>query len=109
MFNKKYIRGIAAAIGTVVIAASCLFINTAKADTQPADAGTASTEIRTVQELVEAAKNPEGNYKLMADLDMSGVEWTPWDFSGTFEGNGHSILNRTFFGLPDLTNSEGLH
>lgn len=93
MFNKKYIRGIAAAIGTVVIAASCLFINTAKADTQPADAGTASTEIRTVQELVEAAKNPEGNYKLMADLDMSGVEWTPWDFSGTFEGNGHSILN----------------
>lgn len=23
--------------------------------------------------------------------------------------DGHSILNRTFFGLPDLTNSEGLH
>ena len=23
--------------------------------------------------------------------------------------DGHSILNRAFFGLPDLTNSEGLH
>lgn len=23
--------------------------------------------------------------------------------------DGHSILNRAFYGLPDLTNSEGLH
>ena len=23
--------------------------------------------------------------------------------------DGHSILNRTYYGLPDLTNSEGLH
>ena len=23
--------------------------------------------------------------------------------------DGHSILNRAFFGLPDLTNSQGLH
>ena len=23
--------------------------------------------------------------------------------------DGHSILNRAFFGFPDLTNSEGLH
>jgi len=23
--------------------------------------------------------------------------------------DGHSILNRAFFGIPDLTNSEGLH
>ena len=23
--------------------------------------------------------------------------------------DGHSILNRAFFGLPELTNSEGLH
>ena len=23
--------------------------------------------------------------------------------------DGHSILNRAFFGLPDLTNAEGLH
>ena len=29
----------------------------------------------------------------MTDIDMTGVEWTPWNFSGTFDGNGHSILN----------------
>ena len=23
--------------------------------------------------------------------------------------DGHSILNRAFYGLPDLTNSEGMH
>lgn len=23
--------------------------------------------------------------------------------------DGHSILNRAFFGIPDLTNAEGLH
>ena len=23
--------------------------------------------------------------------------------------DGHSILNRAFYGLPDLTNAEGLH
>ena len=23
--------------------------------------------------------------------------------------DGHSIINRAFYGLPDLTNSEGLH
>ena len=51
------------------------------------------TEIRTASELVEAAKTATGNYKLMTDIDMTGVEWTPWDFSGTFDGNGHSILN----------------
>ena len=51
------------------------------------------TEIRTASELVEAAKTATGNYKLMTDVDMTGIEWTPWDFSGTFDGNGHSILN----------------
>lgn len=38
------------------------------------------TEIRTASELVEAAKSASGNYKLMTDIDMTGVEWTPWDF-----------------------------
>ena len=42
---------------------------------------------------MEAAKTATGNYKLMTDVDMTGIEWTPWDFSGTFDGNGHSILN----------------
>ena len=45
------------------------------------------------QNLWRQQKTATGNYKLMTDVDMTGIEWTPWDFSGTFDGNGHSILN----------------
>lgn len=39
-----------------------------------------------------------GNYILMKDLDLQGVEWTPigtkgTPFTGTFDGNGHTISN----------------
>lgn len=39
------------------------------------------------------------NYKLLKDLDLLGTKWTPfgqdehYPFSGTFDGNGHSIKN----------------
>ena len=107
MFNKSYIKK-AAAIAAVILAATALPVNMANADTQTTESTvtgstvtgstanqTASeyTEIRTASELVEAAKSASGNYKLMTDIDMTGVEWTPWNFSGTFDGNGHSILN----------------
>lgn len=59
--------------------------NIAKADTQTSgstvsQAASEYTEIRTASELVEAAKTATGNYKLMTDVDMTGIEWTPWDF-----------------------------
>ncbi len=116
MFNKSYIKK-AAAIAAVILAATAIPVNMANADTQTTGGivtennvtggnvttGSAAgnsestaaeyTEIRTAAELVEAAKNVTGNYKLMTDIDMTGIEWTPWDFSGTFDGNGHSILN----------------
>lgn len=107
MFNKSYIKK-AAAIAAVILAATALPVNMANADTQTTgstvtgstltgitanQAASEYTEIRTASELVEAAKTATGNYKLMTDVDMTGIEWTPWDFSGTFDGNGHSILN----------------
>lgn len=109
MFNTSYIKKAAkkaAAVTAVLLAAATLPVSMTNADTQTIQAAgstltgshlsqTASeyTEIRTAAELVEAAKNATGNYKLMTDIDMTGTEWTPWDFSGTFDGNGHSILN----------------
>ena len=107
MFNKSYIKK-AAAIAAVILAATALPVNMANADIQTTgstvtgstltgitanQAASEYTEIRTASELVEAAKTATGNYKLMTDVDMTGIEWTPWDFSGTFDGNGHSILN----------------
>ena len=97
MFNKSIIKK-AAAIAAVILAVTAFPINIAKADTQTSGSAVSQTtseykEIRTASELVEAAKTATGNYKLMTDVDMTGIEWTPWDFSGTFDGNGHSILN----------------
>ena len=55
----------------------------------------APVEIHTVEDLLAVGKNPQGDYILMADLDMTGVEWKSLDFFGTFQGNGHAILNLT--------------
>lgn len=50
-------------------------------------------EIHTADDLLRITENPSADYILMADLDMTGVEWTCPDFSGSFDGNGHAILN----------------
>ena len=54
-----------------------------------------SAEIYDVEGLKAVAGNPGGAYRLMNDLDMSGVEWVPIAFSGTFDGGGHTIYNLT--------------
>lgn len=50
-------------------------------------------EIRTAEELLAVSEDPQGSYILMSDLDMTGIPWIPLDFSGTFDGNGHAVLN----------------
>lgn len=52
-------------------------------------------EIRTYEELLKMAENPGGSYRLMSDIDLKGLPWTPFDFSGSLDGNGHAILNVT--------------
>ncbi len=49
-------------------------------------------EIWNRQDLENVASNPNGEYILCANIDLSGAPWTPlpW-FGGVFEGNGHSI------------------
>ena len=56
-------------------------------------AAEAPTEIHTVEELLAIGEDPAGSYILMNDLDLTGVEWPCPDFSGTFDGNGHALLN----------------
>lgn len=55
----------------------------------------APTEIRTTADLQAMSADPDGSYVLMNDLDMQGVDWTPIDFRGSFDGNGYAILNLT--------------
>ena len=70
-------------------------------------------EIADAEGLAAINKNLSGNYVLTADIDLAGAEWTPigtwvpsgeseeeqeipspeFAFTGTFDGNGHTISN----------------
>ena len=61
-------------------------------------AGTALGEdevihITDAQGLLAMAEDPNGSYVLDNDIDLAGIDWQPIRFSGTLEGNGHSISN----------------
>ena len=53
------------------------------------------TEIRTVEDLERIQADPAGSYRLAADLDMTGLDWTPFDFQGVLDGAGHTVYNLT--------------
>ena len=45
--------------------------------------------------LLAMAQQPEKDYVLGANIDMSGVDWTPFAFTGTLDGAGYTIYNLT--------------
>lgn len=69
-------------------------------------------KISTAQQLLAIDEDLNGNYELTADIDLTGIAWTPLaaerlnpdvendyttkGFSGTFNGNGHKIYNFSF-------------
>lgn len=55
----------------------------------------APTPIQEVEDLELLRKDPKGSFRLDADLDLRNLDWVPIDFSGTFDGNGHTLLNLT--------------
>ena len=50
-------------------------------------------KIYTADDMLAIAQNTEADYILMNDIDMAGIEWTPVDYTGNFDGNGHALLN----------------
>ena len=52
-------------------------------------------EIADAAGLQAIADDPEGDYVLAADIDLGGIVWTPLAFSGTLDGQGHTIYNLT--------------
>ena len=100
----------------------------ADAGDAPSDAGEAAApeviEIATAEELAAVKQNLSGNYVLTADIDLNGAAWEPLGvfvpgsdengeptelpdlnsaFTGTFDGNGHTISNFT------ITQGEGAY
>jgi len=65
----------------------------------------AVTEIGTVEELQAIRENLAGDYRLVADIDASGYDFTPIGtrddrFVGTLYGDGHTVSNLTI-SAPD--------
>ncbi len=52
-------------------------------------------KIRSAEDLKAISQNPSGKYCLASDVDMDGVEWEPFTFTGTLDGDGHEIKNLT--------------
>ena len=52
---------------------------------------------------VAMAQQPDGDFVLDADIDMSGVNWVPFAFSGSFDGAGHTLYNLTLSQAGDET------
>ena len=50
-------------------------------------------EIYNIEDLKDIAKNPNSNYILMADINMSDDNWYPIIFNGVFDGNNHILYN----------------
>lgn len=81
----------------------CVPVLATGTETEPASGEPEAIEIHTVEELQAMAEDPLATYILMEDLDLSGVEWLPFEFKGTFDGNGHAILNLTLTQPAEVT------
>jgi len=58
-----------------------------------------TTLYKDLHEALEAAKTAGTTCELLADVDLTGVNWTPIaGFGGTFDGKGHTISNLTVSG-----------
>ncbi|MBR4420395.1 MAG: InlB B-repeat-containing protein, partial [Clostridia bacterium] len=60
-----------------------------------------SSLVYNATSFLEIKDDPSGTYSLVAEIDMTGVTWEPFDFSGTIKGNGMVIKNLT------ITSSSG--
>ena len=81
----KSLAGIILALALVITLAAAMKPAVIKADVP--------SEIWTYEDLLKIAEDPAGSYILMADIEMSGKNWTPVDFTGSFDGGGHALLN----------------
>ncbi len=69
-------------------------------------ASAATVEITTVEQFKNMSTNRAGNYVLANDLDFTGEVFTsPFSsaFSGTFDGQGHTLSNITFDKIVSYT------
>ena len=94
LLNKRLLTMAICAVAAV----SVLMIPSlkAKAEGEP-------IKIYTAKDMHLIAEQPSDSFILMDDIDMKDVEWKPVDFTGTFDGNNHAILNLKVTETSDST------
>lgn len=106
---KAPVAGVAVASdGTVTVTAQqdVTFTVVASVSSAAAEAGFTVSfpkeviSISTPQQLLKIADDLSGSYELTAEIDLTGIAWQALGgeegFSGTFNGNGHTIKNFSF-------------
>ncbi len=70
-------------------------------------AGTGAIPVSTVAELI-ALDGKEGDYYLTADLDLSGLDWTPIELLGSLDGRNHTVSGLTIRSCKEGVTRYGL-
>ncbi|MBR0481515.1 MAG: PIG-L family deacetylase [Firmicutes bacterium] len=53
------------------------------------------TRISSPEDLLKMKEDPTGSFVLTRSIDMTGIEWEPFEFRGTLDGNDYCIINVT--------------
>ena len=61
--------------------------------TVPVYGSASPVKISSAEDLLKMKEDPAGSYKLTKNIDMEGVEWEPFVFKGTLDGQDHCIIN----------------
>ena len=59
----------------------------------PVHAAGSAVKISSAEDLLKMKDDPSGSYVLTANIDMKGVAWEPFEFTGTLDGNDYCIIN----------------
>ena len=57
------------------------------------DAENKDVIIKSASDFLNIKNDPSATYQLVANINMQGRNWTPFDFSGKLFGNGYTITN----------------
>ena len=49
--------------------------------------------VSTAEDLLSIKENPSGSYVLTDHIDLAGIDWVPFAFSGILDGNGFTVYN----------------
>lgn len=50
-------------------------------------------QLRTPTHMQNMKNYPSAYFKMVADIDMDGINWIPFELKGSFEGDGHTLYN----------------